>query len=48
MHFFTAPVIRMRLFSAMQIDVNKVLLEFPVMYAKATGAVKGLSADNGA
>jgi hypothetical protein len=40
MHFFTAPVIGMRLFSAMRIDVNKVLLEFPVMYSRATGAVK--------
>jgi hypothetical protein len=40
MHFFTAPVIGMRLFSAMRIDVNKVLLEFPAMYARATGAVK--------
>ena len=38
----------MRLFSVIRININKVLLEFPIIYAKATGAVKGLSADNGA
>jgi hypothetical protein len=48
MYFFTAPVIRMRLFNIIRIDINKVLLEFLIIYIKATGAVKGLSVDNGA
>ena len=39
-YFFTAPVIRMRLFNVMRINVNKVLLEFPVIYSRATRAVK--------
>jgi hypothetical protein len=44
MHFFPAPVIGMRLFSAMRIDVNKVLLEI----GRTIRPCKGLSADNGA
>jgi len=40
MHFFIALIIRIRLFSAMQINVNKVLLEFLVIYFKAIGAIK--------
>jgi hypothetical protein len=30
----------MRFFSVMQININKVLLKFPVIYTRATRAVK--------